>query len=78
MNGKQPWRLGPDGKLAAWRHGLCLVIHECAEQGFARFVVLGCGGQDQAPALLGSGTRDSVAAAMRASERMAARLVSCK
>jgi|GEM_PF-6216380 len=78
MNGKQPWCPGPDGKLATWRHGFRLVIHECAEQGLVRFVVLGRGGEGQGPALLASGTRDSVAAAMRASEGVAARMGSVR
>lgn len=76
MDGKQPWYPGPDGKLATWRHGFRLVIHECTEQCLVRFVVLGRSGEGQASTLLGSGTRDSVAAAMRASEWMAARLAS--
>ncbi len=74
MDEQQPWRPGPDGKLATWRHGFHLVIHEFAEQRLVRFLVMRCGGKGQAPALLGSGTRDSVAAAMRASEWMAERM----
>jgi len=69
------WRFDPDGKLSASRGGLTMVVQESAAQGVVRFLIFrqhwarGC----RAPALIGSGTQTTLAAAKSAAETMAAR-----
>ena len=73
---KPVWQARPDGTMRAECGSLCLTVHPPASGGYARFVVRRCMGPDERPdALVVSGTRDGLEAAIHGAEEVAQRLM---
>jgi len=71
------WRAEAAGTLSSERHGLQLLVQtlEQPHSGAARFLIVRPGTRDHAKALLRSGGREDMQAAMAEAERMAERCV---
>jgi hypothetical protein len=75
-NAVPDWRTGPDGTVGAVCGPFQLLVHPPASAPYARFVVLRRAEHDQHPgALLQSGTRDRLDAAIHGAETAARRLI---
>jgi hypothetical protein len=68
------WRTEISGTLSSEHHGLRLVVQRLEENGSAaRFLIFHVGTGHDAKALIGSGAKEDVQAAMAEAERMAER-----